>query len=60
MLTIALRVFKNKYLLSFAVDGLDGNGLQLEKIDQLFQILLADFGEIAKKLIYSYIIGEIS
>ena len=31
------------------MDGLDGNGLLLEKIGQFFQVLLADFGE--KKLI---------
>ena len=32
------------------MDGLDGNGLQLEEIGQFFQVLLVDFGEIAKSL----------
>ena len=44
MLTITLRVYIIWHLLSFAADGLDGNGLQLEKIGQFFRVL-AEFFE---------------
>ena len=36
------------YLLSFAAEGLDGNGLQLEEIGQFFQVLPVYFGEITE------------
>ena len=39
MLTITLRVYIIQYLLSFAADGLDANGLQLEKIGQFSKVL---------------------
>ena len=48
LLTITLQVYISSYLLSFAADGLDGNGLQLEKIGQFFQVLAVYFGEIAE------------
>ena len=35
-------------MLTFAGDGLDGNGLQLEKVGQFFQVLPVYFGEFAK------------
>ena len=38
------------------MDGLDGNGLQLEKIGQFSQVLLADFGEIANNLFNLYFV----
>ena len=34
LLTVALQVYMSSYLLSSAGDGLDGSGLQLEKIGQ--------------------------
>ena len=48
MLLIILQVYITLYLLSFAADDLDGSGLQLEKIRQLFKFFLGIFGEIAK------------
>ena len=38
----------SSYVLSFAADGLDGNGLQLENIGHFFQVLPVYFGEIAE------------
>ena len=37
-------------MLSFAADGLDGNGLQLEKNGQFFQVLPVYFVEIAENM----------
>ena len=60
MLTTTLQVYISYYLLSFAADGLDEDGLHLEKIGQFFQVLPVYFGEIAK-IHYSLVfIGEIS
>ena len=41
MLAITLRIYISWYLLSFAREGLDGNGLQLENFGHLFQVLPA-------------------
>ena len=41
----------NCFLSSFATDGMDGNGLKLEKIGQFFQVLMLRVPRNVKKFI---------
>ena len=49
---------RNLYHSSLAGDGQDGNGLQLEKISQIFEVPSDYFGKIAKELILVFSSSE--
>ena len=48
LLTITLLGHRNWYQSFLSADGLNRNGLQLEKIGQLIQVPTVNFGETAK------------